>query len=113
MAKIVNRALAWTPVAGADGYNLYYDKHVPGLQFDYDTTPKVDVQLPATNEQGDVVLALTDFPELLALPEDVYDLAVTAYDKAGNESDFAEVESVPLDFVPPAPVTNLRVVVVT
>jgi len=112
MAKIVTRRLAWDPVAGADGYNLYYDKTVPGMQFDYELTPKVDVQVPATDPvSGKHVISFTDFPELVALPEDVYDLAVTAYDKAGNESDFAEVESVPLDFVPPGPVTGLEVLV--
>jgi hypothetical protein len=55
-------------------------------------------------------VSFAEDPVLSALAEGNYDFAVTTVDAAGNESDFAEVENVPLDIVPPAAPTNVEVV---
>ncbi len=109
MPKIVSRKLRWDPLPGADGFNLYYGPTEPGMQFNYDST-KVDVKAPPLDADGKHVLFFKDVPELAALPEGTYDFAVTGYDNAGNEGDFAEVEAVPLDLTAPGTVTGLEVV---
>jgi hypothetical protein len=109
MSKIVSRKLRWDPVAGSDGFKLYFGPTEPGLQFTYDS-PSVNVGVPPLDTDGKHVIFLNSQPELAALPEGNYDFAVTAYDSAGNESDFAEVENVPLDLVAPAAPTGLEVV---
>lgn len=109
MAKIVSRKVRWDASAGADGYNLYFAPTVPGPSFTYDS-PHVDVGVPAVDADGKHFVFLADYPELATLPEGNYDFAVTGYDLAGNESDFAEVENVPLDLTAPATVTGLEVV---
>lgn len=109
MAKIVSRKVRWDASAGADGYNLYFAPTSPGPSFTYES-PHVDVGVPQTDADGKLVVFLVDYPELASLPEGNYDFAVTAYDLAGNESDFSEVENVPLDMTAPDPVTGLEVV---
>jgi hypothetical protein len=109
MSKIVTRKLRWDPVAGSNGFNLYYGPTTPGVPFTYDAT-HINVGVPPLDADGKHVLFLNSQPELAALPEGVYDFGVTAYDSAGNESDFAEVEQVPLDLVAPAAPTGLEVV---
>lgn len=102
MPKIVQRKLIWTASTGVDvvGYKVYFGPH--DTVFDY-TQPFVEVG-PVTE------LSISDDPTLSALAEGQYDFAVTAIDDAGNESDFAEVENVPLDIAAPAAPTNVEVV---
>lgn len=109
MPKIVTRKLRWDPVADAAGFNVYYGPTEPGLQFNYEST-HVNVGVPPLDADGKHVLFLNAVSELAALPEGNYDFAVTAYDSATNESDFAEVENVPLDLVAPATPTGVEVV---
>lgn len=109
MPKIVSRKLRWDPQEGTDGFNLYFGPAEPGMQFTYDS-PKVNVGVPALDADGKHVVFFNSVAELAALPEGKYDLAVTGYDAAGNEGDFAEVENVPLDLVAPRTVTGLEVV---
>ena len=109
MSKIVSRKLRWDPVVGASGYNLYFGPTEPGLQFTYDS-PHLNVGVPSIDTDGKHVVFFNQYPELQALGEGVFDFAVTAYDEATNESDFAEVEGVPLDLTPPAAPTGLEVV---
>lgn len=109
MSKIVSRKIRWSPVAGASGYKVYFGEHVEGMQFTYEF-PNVNVGNPPVDPDGKVGLFMNSAPELVALPEGVYDFAVTAYDEAGNESDFAEVENVPLDLTAPAAPTDVEVV---
>lgn len=109
MAKVVSRKLRWDPLVGADGFNLYYGPFEPGMQFTYEST-HVDVGVPEVDADGKHVVYFADVPELAALPDGNYDFAVTGYDLAGNEGDFAEVENVPLDQTAPGLVTGLEVV---
>lgn len=109
MPKIVSRKLRWDPLPGADGFNVYFAPAEPGMQFTYES-PKVNVGKPALDADGKHVIFFNSVAELAALPEGNYDLAVTGYDAAGNEGDFAEVENVPLDLVAPGLVTGLEVV---
>jgi len=109
MPKIVSRKLRWDPLPGSDGFNLYYGPATPGMQFTYDS-PHANVGVPALDADGKHFIFFNSIAELAALPEGVYDLAVTGYDAAGNEGDFAEVENVPLDLVAPGTVTGLEVV---
>jgi hypothetical protein len=103
MTKIVQRKLQWvaSPAADVEAYKVYFGPH--DTVFDY-TQPFVTVP-------GDVTeLSISADPTLSALAEGKYDFAVTAVDDAGNESDFAEVENVPLDVEAPAAPTNVEVV---
>lgn len=103
MTKIVQRKLVWQASAAPDvaAYKIYFGPH--DTLFDY-TQPFVSVPGDKTE------LSISASPELSALPEGQYDFAVTAVDDAGNESDFAEVENVPLDVEAPAAPTGLEVV---
>ena len=103
MTKIVQRKLQWvaSPAADIVAYKVYFGPH--DTVFDY-TQPFVEVLAPATE------LSISADPVLSALPEGEYDFAVTAVDDAGNESNFAEVENVPLDVEAPAAPTNVEVV---
>lgn len=103
MPKIVQRKLKWVASEGVDvvAYKVYFGPH--DTVFDY-TQPFVQVAAPATE------LSISADPVLSALAEGQYDFAVTAVDDAGNESDFAEVENVPLDVQAPAAPTNVEVV---
>lgn len=109
MTKIVSRKLRWDPVPASTGFNLYFGPTSPGPSFDYDS-PHEDVGTPPLDADGKHFVFLKDVPGVAALPEGEYDFAVTAYDGAGNESDFAEVEKVPLDLVAPAAPTGVEVV---
>lgn len=109
MTKIVSPKIRWNVQPGTDGFNVYYGPHSPGPSFDYDS-PHVNVGLPPLDVDGFHAVFLKDVPELAALPEGEYDFAVTAYDRAGNESDFAEVEQVPLDLTAPTTPTGVEVV---
>jgi hypothetical protein len=109
MPKIVSRKLRWDPLEGVDGFRVYFGPHVEGMQFTYES-PNVNVGKPAVDADGKHFIFLNSQPELAALPEGVYDFAVTGYDAAGNEGDFAEVENVPLDLVAPGKVTGVEVV---
>lgn len=109
MAKIISRKLRWDPLPGADGFNVYFGPYVEGMQFTYESE-HVNVGVPPLDVDGKHVLFLNAVPEIAALPEGNYDFAVTGYDLAGNEGDFAEVENVPLDLVAPRMVTGLEVV---
>lgn len=110
MAKIVARKFRWNPVAGSTGFKVYFGPYVEGNQFTYESQ-NVNVGTPPLDAEGKHVIFLNSQPEFAALPEGEYDFAVTAYDEAGNESDFAEVEKVPLDLVAPAAPTGVEVVV--
>lgn len=103
MSKIVQRVLKWVASAAGDvaSYKVYYGPS--NTVFDY-TQPFVTVPGNVTE------LSISADPVLSALPEGAYDFAVTAVDDAGNESDFAEVENVPLDVEAPAAPTNVEVV---
>jgi hypothetical protein len=109
MPKIVSRKLRWDPLPGTDGFNVYFGPTEPGMQFTYES-PHVNVGVPPLDADGKHVLFLNSVSELAALPEGNYDFAVTGFDSAGNEGDFAEVENVPLDLVAPGKVTGLEVV---
>lgn len=109
MAKIVSRKLRWDPVAGSTGFNLYFGSTTPGEPFTYES-PHLNVGVPPLDADGKHVVFFNQYPELQGLAEGVYDFAVTAYDEAGNESDFAEVEGVPLDLTAPAAPTGVEVV---
>jgi hypothetical protein len=109
MPKIVSRKLRWDPLPGSTGFNVYYGPTEPGMQFTYDHM-HADVGVPELDVDGKHFVFFSAVPELAALPEGVYDFAVTGYDDAGNEGDFAEVENVPLDLVAPGTVTGLEVV---
>jgi hypothetical protein len=103
MTKIVQRKLKWVASAAGDvaSYKVYFGPH--DTVFDY-TQPFVEVP-------GDVTeLSISEDATLSALAEGQYDFAVTAVDDAGNESDFAEVENVPLDVEAPAAPTDVEVV---
>jgi hypothetical protein len=109
MSKIVSRKIRWDPVPGSSGFKVYFGPTEPGLQFTYESA-NVNVGVPPLDVDGKHVIFLNSQPELAALPEGNYDFAVTAYDEAGNESDFAEVENVPLDLVAPNAPTGVEVV---
>jgi hypothetical protein len=103
MSKIVQKVLQWTASPDFDvaAYRVYYGLN--DTVFDY-TQPYVQVA-------GDVTkLSISTDPVLSQLPEGEYDFAVAAVDDAGNESDFAEVEKVPLDVQAPGAPTNAKVV---
>jgi hypothetical protein len=102
MSKIVQKVLQWVASAAPDvvAYRVYFGPN--DTVFDY-TQPFVEVP-------GDVTSLPLSHPALSALPEGEYDFAVAAVDDAGNESDFAEVEKVPLDVQAPSAPTNVEVV---
>ncbi len=105
MSKIVQRKLRWTAPEGAGtaytSFKVYFGPS--DTVFDY-TQPSITVPSDVTE------VSFAADPVLSALAEGNYDFAVTTVDAAGNESDFAEVENVPLDIVPPAAPTNVEVV---
>lgn len=103
MSKIVQKLLQWTASDAGDvvAYRVYYGPN--DTVFDY-TQPFVQVAGNVTE------LSISADPTLSALPEGEYDFAVAAVDDAGNESDFAEVEKVPLDVQAPGAPTNVKVV---
>jgi len=106
MSKIVQRKLRWVAPENPGGlayssFKVYFGPS--NTVFDY-TQPSITVAADVT----EVVFASD--PVLSTLPEGSYDFAVTTVDAAGNESDFAEVENVPLDIVAPAAPTNVEVV---
>lgn len=103
MSKIVQKVLQWVASAAGDvaKYRIYYGPS--DTVFDY-TQPFVEVPGTATS------LLLSADPVLSALPEGEYDFAVAAVDDAGNESDFGEVEKVPLDVQAPGAPTDVKVV---
>ncbi len=109
MPKIVARKIRWNPVEGATAFKIYFDKFVEGMQFTYEM-PSVNVGVPPLDADGKHVVFLNSQPEFAALPEGEYDFAVTALDAAGNESDFSEVEKVPLDLTAPNAPTGVEVV---
>jgi hypothetical protein len=109
MPKIVARKIRWNPVEGATAFKIYFDNYVEGMQFTYEM-PNVNVGVPPLDGDGKHVVFLNSQPEFAALPEGEYDFAVTALDAAGNESDFAEVEKVPLDLTAPNAPTGVEVV---
>ena len=109
MPKIVSLKLRWDPLAGTDGFFVYFAPHEAGPNLSYDS-PHVDAKLPQLDADGKHVVWFKDFPELAGLAEGEYDFAVAGYDKAGNVGDLTEIESVPLDLTAPGPVTGVEVV---
>jgi hypothetical protein len=69
------------------------------------TVAKSDVPIVADKYQ-------IDLSAIEGVPDGVYDVAVTAVENSGNESDPLEVEDVPLDLTPPPAPTDAEIVVV-
>ena len=89
-----------TPLTDLGGYNVYC-----GNQSGNYTVVK-DVGNPPTNANGDVVYALKNI--LPANTSQTWYCAVTAYDLMGNESDYSNEVSFPLDLLPPTAPGTLR-----
>ena len=99
MAKVLPNVYGWDAAAAAD-VEGYYVRVVeaPGAP-DYNT-PAVDV--------GNVTsIDFSTLPEFSGV-DGTYNLAVSAYDDGGNESDLARLDAVPLDLVPPDAPRNFR-----
>ncbi len=95
MAKVKDKFLRFDPLAGADGYRVYYQE---GGTIDQDTSPNVDV--------GNVNDGIS-MHNILGDVEANFEIGVVAYDDQGNEGDLAIiVTDYPFDFVPPGTVTG-------
>ena len=94
-ADIVSYRLRVAPdggVGSASNYNLAF----------------IDLGKPALDPQGFIVVNLASIPSLANL-DGTFDLAVTAVDDAGNESDFLPLEGAVIDFVAPNSPTDISV----
>ena len=99
MAKLASNKVGWNRSSATDvvGYRLRA-KEAPGT-VDY-ADPPIDV--------GNV--DSFDFASAPAFAnfDGVYNLAVSAVDDGGNESDLSRLDSYPLDLVPPDAPANFR-----
>lgn len=97
--KVASKKITWTasPDTDVTNYNVYCVPISQTLGYDSPT-----VSVPA---------ATTEYilPGVFNITQGEYHIGVSAEDSLGNESDIVSV-SVPLDFLAPSPVTNLRVV---
>lgn len=115
MARVVKRyfRFAYPEVESVIAFNLYSE----AAPFDFDaafasgnppapkrTIPKVDLPVVDGKYSIDLVAALG------GTPDGAYDLAVTAVEVSGNESDPLEIENVPLDVTPPPAPTDGEIV---
>lgn len=100
MPKIISKIAWWEAVASASVY--YVRLFNPGTEFNYDYEIAAEVRHVDGQEEYELDLSLLD------IPEGTYDIAVTAADGAGNESDPLELAGgAILDFVAPsAPATG-------
>lgn len=114
MAKIVPSKKIGVPVptalpADAIALNVYYGSK--GFTPKYDQAARVSQPLANVPHQavGGVDHWVFDTSTLPALAEGDYDFSFTLSDDVGNEGDFSQVVSVPLDREPPvklgAPIT--------
>lgn len=99
MARVVKGTIHWDPVSDAAMYRLYVAKDPD--QPDY-SSPYIET----TNTQ--LIIPDEDTDNLFAT-EGTYNLAVTALDAVGNESDLSGVYQSPFDFVAPSAPTGLGV----
>ncbi len=104
MAKIVSRVLSFVPVTGVTRYNVYV--HAANTEPNYDDAHET-VASPAV-VGGRVSIDLAELALFRGL-EGLRDVAVTALDEIGNESDFLEIDGVSFDFSPPTAPTVGRV----
>lgn len=90
MAKIVSRTLTFPGSGSTDvaGYKLYIVDAAEQLTYE---SPSVDL---GPNTTIDLATIASD-------KDGVFNIGVTAYDDAGNESDMSVANSVPLDFIAP------------
>jgi len=87
--KVNDKFLKFDPLAGADGYRVYYDTE----PIDQVSSPNEDVG----NQTEDISMH-----NLLGTVDDTFNIGVVPYDNAGNEGDITIiVENYPFDFVPP------------
>jgi hypothetical protein len=113
MANVKSVTVKITPSASPDviGYNFYYVS--AGGTLDH-SAPKVSLGLPAV-DPGDGkmhidVSTLKDDTGAALFTDGRYDIAATAVDDAGNESDMVVKLDVPFDFVAPDAPADLEVV---
>lgn len=97
MAKLASTLFGWTKSVAADvtGYRLRI-----GQGLDYD-----DAGFDVGNVDQVNIAAIPEIPPDL---DGVFDLALSAVDDSGNESDLARLAGVPLDLVPPDAPINFR-----
>ena len=99
MAKITKRTIKWNPSVAADvvSYRVYFEQDPIVVNY---TSPFKQV----TTTQ---VVLPDDIPELGNI-DGIVNIAVSAIDDAGNESDLV-LASFNADFIPPVGVTGLEI----
>ena len=102
MSKVITKNVTWTASTSPDvvAHKVYWCPEAEDLGYESDN---VLVVMPKTN------LVLPD--EALSFPveEGNFKIGITAVDDVGNESDMAELVSLPFDFAAPDAPTNLAV----
>ncbi len=98
MSKVLNTKLTFSPSESEDvvGYKLYLQEAPNPVTYD---SPSFDLG-------NKTEIYISTLPGLEQV-DGVYNLGVSAVDDAGNEADLQIIEGVPLDFLAPAPVSNL------
>lgn len=93
MAKVLSTQISFPPSTSPDvkGYKLYMEEAPNPVTYE---SPAFDLGLNTT-----VILSTLPGMETKDGP---YNLGVSAYDDAGNESDMSRVDNLPLDFAAPA-----------
>lgn len=99
MAKIIR----FTPSPSEDvvGYRLMMEPAGTPITTD---TLQIDLGSPTPGADGKVQV---DLSTIMTDIDGLYDIAIVAVDDAGNVSAPVGATSVPFDFIPPAPISDL------
>lgn len=100
MSKVLSTRLSFSPSTSEDvvGYKLYLQQAPDPVTYDspsFDLGDKTEVYISTLPGMEEV--------------DGVYNLGVTAVDDAGNESSMQVLEGMALDFLAPAPVSDLAI----
>jgi len=92
MSKIAVKKLSFNPSSSPDvvGYKLYIEE-APG-NLNYDSSQSFDLGVQTSN---------IDLGAVIGFQDGVFNVGLTSYDDAGNESDIYEMGEFPLDFIAP------------
>jgi len=106
--KIKSKEIKFTPSPSLDVVTnkLYVEEVADGSELNYDSQ-NWDVGNIALAEDGKVHVDLSVY---CAGYDGIYDIGIAAVDDGDNESDMQVLNSVPLDFIAPDPVSDLELI---
>ena len=106
--KIKSKEIKFTPSPSLDVVTnkLYVEEVADGSELNYDSQ-NWDVGNIALAEDGKIHVDLSVYCEGY---DGIYDIGIAAVDDGGNESDMQVLNSVPLDFIAPDPVSDLELI---